>query len=78
MNNTIGLREQIKHAQSEKEVSELLLKSKSYEWASEFTKRAWKSTAKSRLAELSNPVPTQVAPSNTTQPKKTAKKLKKK
>lgn len=61
MNKTFGLREQIKHAQSEKEITDLLIKSKTYEWASEFTKRAWKSTAKFRIAQLTSNDPAQTA-----------------
>jgi hypothetical protein len=76
MTKTFGLREQIKHAQSEKEVTELLLKGKTYEWASEFTKRAWKSTAKFRLAELSNSIPSQT-PDQPVESKKILKKKKK-
>jgi predicted RNase H-like HicB family nuclease len=69
----MGLREQIKNAKSEAEVAELTSKGKSYEWASDRTKNAWKSTAKFRIAELSNPIPTQTAPSDATHSKKTKK-----
>ena len=76
MTKIFGLREQIKHAQSEKEVTELLLKGKTYEWASDVTKRAWRSTAKYRIAELSNDVPSKT-PEKPIESKKTSKKTKK-
>jgi hypothetical protein len=76
MSKSFGLREQIKNAQSEKEVTELLLRGRTYEWASEFTKRSWKSTAKFRLAELNNSVPAQT-PDKPIESKKVTKKKKK-
>lgn len=71
----MGLREQIKQAKTETEVTELVSKGKSYEWASDQTKRSWKSTAKFRIAELTNPVPSQT-PDKSVVAKKT-KKVKK-
>jgi hypothetical protein len=50
----MGLREQIKVAKSESEVSSLLQIGQKYEFASDYTKRSWKSTAKYRIAELSS------------------------
>lgn len=74
----MGLREQIKNAGSEAEINELVSKGKTYEWASDRTKNSWKSTAKFRIAQLSNPIPAQTAPSDATHPKKVNKKFKKK
>lgn len=48
----MGLREQIKVANSESEVTDLLSKAKSFEFASERTKQSWKSTARFRIAQL--------------------------
>lgn len=56
----MGLREDIKNAQSDKEINDLLLKGNSYEWASLKTKLSWKSTAKQRLSVL-NTSSTQVS-----------------
>lgn len=50
----MGLREQIKNASSESEISALLTKGNSFEFASEYTKRSWKSAAKFRLALLNS------------------------
>ena len=50
----MGLREQIKTATSESEVTALLSKGQSFEFASDKTKKSWKSTAKFKLAELSS------------------------
>jgi hypothetical protein len=58
----MGLREQIKNAGSESEIESLISKSKTFEYASDKTKNAWKSTAKFRIAELNNSIPTQTAP----------------
>ena len=58
----MALREQIKKAGSVAEINDLISKSKTFEYASDRTKNAWKSTAKFRIAELSNPIPTQTAP----------------
>lgn len=70
----MGLREQIENAGSVAEINDLIAKSKTFEYASDRTKNAWKSTAKFRIDELSNPIPAQTAPDLT--PKKT--KVKKK
>lgn len=74
----MGLREQIKQANSESEISTLLSKGKSYEFASEVTQKAWKSTARFRLAELNNPVPAQSPTEKITPVKKSNKKSKNK
>jgi hypothetical protein len=50
----MGLREQIKNASSESEISSLLTKGNSYEFASEHTKHSWKSTARVRLNTLNS------------------------
>ena len=55
----MGLREQIRKANSESEITSLLSKGNSFEMASGITRRAWKSTARSRLTELNNPAPAQ-------------------
>jgi len=74
MIKVMGLREQIKHAGSLAEINDLIAKSKTFEYASDRTKSAWKSTSKFRIAELSNPIPAQTAPVLT--PKKTKTKTK--
>jgi len=48
----MGLKEQIKKANSESEIFSLLSKGKSFEFATEDTRRAWKSAAKVRLSTL--------------------------
>jgi hypothetical protein len=48
----MGVREQIKHSNSRQEIDELLKLSKTFEFASPFTKRAWLSTAKIRITQL--------------------------
>lgn len=70
----MGLREQIKKAVSEAEINELISKSKTFEYASDRTKNSWKSTAKIRIAELSNPIPAQTAPDLAPKKVKTKKK----
>lgn len=70
----MGLREQIANAGSVAEVNDLISNSKTFDYASEKTKNAWKSTAKFRIAELSNPIPAQTAPDLTS--KKTKNKNK--
>jgi hypothetical protein len=65
----MGLREQIKNATSDTEVTQLLATGKSYEFASDRTQSSWRSTATFRLAELSNPTPTQT-PNKPTESKK--------
>lgn len=70
----MGLREQIENAGSVAEINDLIAKSKTFEYASDRTKNAWKSTAKFRIAELSNPIPAQTAPDLTVKKTKTKKK----
>lgn len=55
----MGLRESIKNAQSESEVLSLLSSGTKYKFASERTKRSWKSTARYRISQMSNPIPVQ-------------------
>lgn len=50
----MGLREQIKCANSESEISALLLNGKNFEFASNRTKQSWKSTARFRIAQLNS------------------------
>jgi hypothetical protein len=57
----MGLREQIRKANSDSEIKSLLDKGKSFEFASNITKNSWRSTARFRLAELTNPIPVQNA-----------------
>jgi len=53
MSKTYGLREKIKYANSKEEIDELLKTGKNFEFVSVETKRAWVSTAKFRIAQLS-------------------------
>lgn len=55
----MGLREEIKNANSDAEIASLLKKGQSFDLASDITKRAWKSTARFRLSQLTNQVPAQ-------------------
>jgi len=71
----MGLREQIKNASSESEISSLLAKENSFEFASEHTKHAWKSTAKVRLMSLTGTSAVQTT-ENEIVTKKTPKKKK--
>ena len=48
----MGLKEQIKKSNSESEIISLLIKSQSFEFASETTKKSWKSIARFRLSQL--------------------------
>lgn len=73
----MGLREQIKTANSDSEIASLLTKAQSFEFASEKTKKSWKSTARFRLAQLSSNDVAQV-PENTVESKKPSKKKKNK
>ena len=68
----MGLREQIRKANNDSEIKSLLDKGKSYEFASNITKNSWRSTARFRLAELTNPVPAQT-PSKPVESKKVKK-----
>ena len=74
----MGLREQIKSATSELEITELLSKSKTFTEASDLTRRAWKSTARFRIAQLNSNDPAQTPKSTVTPPKKNSSKKKNK
>lgn len=74
MSKLHGLREQIRRASSESEISNLLSKGKEFEMASDVTRRSWKSTAKLRIIELNNPPSTKV--NNTSVESKKNKKKK--
>lgn len=71
----MGLREQIRKANSEGEITSLLSKGNNFEMASGITKRSWKSTARLRLSELSNS--TSKSDDKQTEPKKVKNKSKK-
>jgi hypothetical protein len=71
----MGLKEQIKNASSESEISSLLTKGKSFEFANESTKRSWKSAARVRLTSLTGNDVTQT-PEKEVVAKKTPKKKK--
>ena len=51
----MGLKQQIKQAGSEAEISSLLSQGTSFTMASDRTKNSWKFTARRRLVELSSP-----------------------
>jgi hypothetical protein len=74
----MGLKEQIKKANSESEIFSLLSKGKSFEFATEDTRRAWKSTAKVRLSMLgiNDVVQTVQTTEISTESKKSSKKKK--
>ena len=55
MNKPFGLRQQLAESQSVDEVNVLLSKSKTFELASERTRRSWKYTVKRALHRLSEP-----------------------
>lgn len=55
----MGLREQIKNAESEAEINVLLSKGNAFEYASNKTKNSWKSTAKFRMMKFNNSIPVQ-------------------
>jgi hypothetical protein len=74
----MGLREQIKNASSESEISSLLAKGNSFEFASEHTKHAWKSTAKVRLMSLTSTSAVQTSAVQTTEKEIVTKKTPKK
>jgi hypothetical protein len=50
----MGLREQIKCANSESEISSLLLNGMNFEFASNRTKQSWKSAARFRITQLNS------------------------
>jgi len=73
----MGLREQIKTAASESDVTSLLLKGQTFDLVSDRTKRSWKSTARVRLTQLLNIDPTQSSEKSVEKKKnKTGKKSK--
>ena len=55
MNKPFGLRQQIVESQSVEEINILLSKSKTFDVASERTRRSWKYTTKRALHRLSQP-----------------------
>lgn len=75
----MGLREEIKLAKSENEITSLLLKGNGFELASPKTKSAWKTTARRRLSELQTmaSAPKQVENVDEKPKTKTAKKVSK-
>jgi hypothetical protein len=73
----MGLREQIRKANSESEITSLLSKGNNFDMASGMTRRAWKSTARFRLGELNNPNPTPKSVEKPVEPKKVKNKTKK-
>ena len=52
MSEPHGLRERIKRAKTEQEVTELLAEGKTYTWASAKTRRHWEATAKAWQAPV--------------------------
>lgn len=54
MNESIGLREQIKNATSNEEIQSLLNTGKTFEWATPRTRLSWKHTANQTLEKLSS------------------------
>ena len=54
MNESIGLREQIKNATSDEEIQSLLNIGKTFEWATPKTRLSWKHTANRTLEKLSS------------------------
>ena len=71
----MGLRQQIKQAGSEAEISSLLSQGTSFTMASDRTKNSWKSTARRRLVELSSP--STIEPPEDATKKSSPKKIKK-
>ena len=70
----MGLREQIRKANSETEITSLLSKGNNFDMASGITKRSWKSTARLRLNELLNPSSKSIEDSTELKKIKTKKK----
>ena len=70
----MGLREQIKQAESEEQIIALLKATQKYKFASERTKRALKSTVKYRIAQLTSLDLAQEASTEATTLKKSSKK----
>lgn len=54
MNESIGLREQIKNATSTEEIQSLLNTGKTFEWATPKTRLSWKHTANRTHEKLSS------------------------
>jgi hypothetical protein len=54
MNESIGLREQIKNATSTEEIHSLLNIGKTFEWTTPRTRLSWKHTANRTLEKLSS------------------------
>ena len=54
MNESIGLREQIKNATSDEEIQSLLNIGKTFEWATPKTRLSWKHTANRTHEKLSS------------------------
>ena len=70
----MGLREQIKNAGSEIEIHQLMSNGKTFDYVSEKTRNAWKSTARSRIVGLSKTTSAQTDPDLTTKKSKVTKK----
>lgn len=70
----MGLREQIKQTESEEQIVALLKAAQKYKFASERTKRSWKSTAKYRIAQLTSSDIAQEASAEAISSKKSSKK----
>jgi len=71
----MGLREQIRKANSESEIVSLLSNGNTFDMASKLTKSSWKSTARLRLSELNNLPPKSI--DKPVEPKKVKNKTKK-
>ena len=52
MQNTIGLKQKIREAESKLEVGALMLEGQGYEYASRHTRRQWARIAKEKLKEF--------------------------
>jgi hypothetical protein len=70
----MGLREQIKNAGSEIEIAQLMSMGNAFDYVSDKTRNAWKSTARSRIVGLSKITSVQTAPDLTTKKSKVTKK----
>jgi hypothetical protein len=70
----MGLREQIKNAGSEIEITQLMSMGNTFDYVSDKTRSAWKSTARSRIVGLSKTNSVQTAPDLTTKKSKVTKK----
>ena len=76
MNESIGLREQIKNATSNEEIQSLLNTGKTFEWATPRTRLSWKHTENQTLEKLSSA--TKTADVNSEDKKEKKKVFKKK